>query len=78
LAGRERGIEYLRTAVANLVVLGLLYSNDPVRARRIAEWERLNRIRPRQFRGLPVTRQAQLEAAHWSARHRTKWSAPRP
>jgi hypothetical protein len=69
-----RSIEYAQQRVANLVVLGLLHSNDPVRARRIAEWERLARIRLRQFRGLPAPSKAQLEAAH-DDRQRYTWLA---
>jgi hypothetical protein len=62
----SKAVEWAQRTLSQTIVLGLLYSNDPVRGPRLARWEEIARLRLRQLRGLPKS------AA------RITWRAPTP
>ncbi len=67
----SKAVEWAQRTLSQTIVLGLLYSNDPVRGPRLARWEEIARLRLRQLRGLPISRQDHLACAYAD---RQKWS----
>jgi hypothetical protein len=60
----SNAIEQARRTLSQTILLRLLYANDPVRGPRLARWEETARLRLRQLRGLPISRQAHLACAY--------------